>query len=98
MLGCGSEPPFSRDAKEEILTTNLEAIRDAIDTYRERTGSGPQTLHDLVEHGELRRLPLDPMVRSSSEWKVVRGKDGTIVDVRSASSNTALDGSRYNEW
>ena len=71
----------------------------------------PDDWQDLVEAGLLRRVPLDPITQRR-QWRVlpftglVSGKPGEepirqtfgLFDVRSLSEETALDGTRYDDW
>jgi len=92
------EPPISQETREAVLRNNLQAIREAVETYRTDHGQGPQSLDALVEAGYLRRLPVDPMRGNSQTWDVVKADDGTIIEVHSSSGKTATDGSSYNDW
>ncbi len=71
----------------------------------DRTGY-PLTLEELVETKVLRRIPRDPMMPDGA-WITISytdkpgstlsdGKD--VYDVRSASRETALDGTTYDTW
>lgn len=68
----------------------------------------PASLDELVIKGYLRRIPLDPM-SNEREWKIIpfpgvheeqgRVADaGGVFDVRSLSEETAIDGTRYDDW
>ena len=68
----------------------------------------PATWEDLTQAGYLRRVPKDPMT-GERIWKIVPfpgfraeqgqvGEPGGIFDVRSSSEETAIDGSRFDEW
>ena len=68
----------------------------------------PATWEDLTQAAYLRRVPLDPMTRKPA-WKIIPfpgfqaengqvGESGGVFDVRSLSEETAIDGSRYDEW
>lgn len=71
----------------------------------DRTGY-PKTLDEMVETKTLRRIPRDPMnpegkwiVRSFSdnvESSISDDKD--VYDIRSASHDVALDGTKYDTW
>ena len=85
-------------------------MADARQEFRKKVSmdrSGyPLTLEEMVETKTLRRVPLDPMT-ADGKW-VLRsfsdnpdsslsdGKD--VYDLRSASTATALDGTRYDTW
>jgi len=46
-------------------------MRGAIATYRTRHGHGPATLNDLVADKVLREVPLDPITKSRTTWRLV---------------------------
>ena len=60
--------------------------------------------------GYLRQIPVDPVTKSAETWVVElradqrgerRARPGAaqgIIDVRSGSEDTALDGSKYSDW
>lgn len=52
------------------LQLRLSEMRGAIKTYRARHGHGPATLQDLVNEKLMREVPLDPITRSRTTWKV----------------------------
>lgn len=73
ILSAGALPlskHIVRQKKEEALRRNLEIMRAAIDTYRDRMAAAhpdwseeqcyPASLHVLVEARILRRIPPDP--------------------------------------
>lgn len=90
-------------AREATLRDNLYQMRKMLDQYAADKGKLPQSLDDLVTAGYIRDIPEDPMT-GEKDWVVVTGDDanslegGTgIVNVCSASSDTATDGSTYND-
>ncbi len=93
-------------AKESVLKEDLYSIRDVIDQYFADKGKYPESLDTLVQEGYLRKIPVDPLTDSSETWEVVHPEaadedtdaSGGVVDVKSGSDRTALDGSRYSEW
>ncbi|MEM7049420.1 MAG: prepilin-type N-terminal cleavage/methylation domain-containing protein [Acidobacteriota bacterium] len=103
-----------RKANEAVLRTNLHSIRDVLDQYRGDKGYFPSTLEVLVEDGYFREVPTDPITKSVETWELLYeeadpdfepaetevGEDGGpgIYDVRSGSTEIALDGTPYNEW
>ena len=97
LVSC-PERPLSQESREAVLVTNLSVIRDSLNWHLEERGSGPEVLEQLVERGYLEILPIDPMTRSRRTWRAVRDSEGLIIGVRSGSSSTGLDGSRYSEW
>jgi general secretion pathway protein G len=100
-------------AKESVLKTNLRTLRDMIDQYYGDKGKYPTALSALVDEGYVRRLPVDPITKSSDTWVPVfeqidpdhppaetdtdPSKPG-IVDVHSGAPGNSLDGSPYKEW
>ena len=84
--------------------------RDAREIFKTRVSSErsgyPLTLEELVETKTLRRIPKDPM-STEGQWVSRSYSDSLdttltdrrdIYDVRSASTATAMDGSRYDTW
>lgn len=74
-------------AREAVLRTNLHTLRDVIAQHHGDKGRYPERLEELVEAGYLRKIPADPMTRSSATWVPVYAKDPVtgrrgIVDVR----------------
>jgi general secretion pathway protein G len=100
-------------AKESVLKTNLRTLRDMIDQYYGDKGKYPTALSALVDEGYVRRLPVDPITKSSDTWVPVfeqidpdhppaetdtdPSKPG-IVDVHSGAPGNSLDGTPYKEW
>jgi len=93
-------------SKEAVLKADLFHMRDAIDQYYADKGSYPASLQALVTDGYLRRVPDDPITRSSDSW-VTRPAEldpnspnasPGIDDVKSGADGVALDGTRYADW
>jgi len=84
----------------------LFALRSGIDIYAHDQHRAPKTLQDLVAKKYLTAIPIDPMTRSKSTWRVVMESSGHsadpsapgIFDVRSGSDGVSSDGSRYADW
>jgi len=93
-------------AKESVLKNNLFTMRVVIDEYTYDKQKAPQTLQDLVSEGYLRQIPVDPMTRSATTWKVIMEEamasvsqiEPGIFDVRSGSDQISLEGTPYSEW
>ncbi len=93
-------------ARESVLKDDLFKLRDAIDQYYADKTQYPATLDDLVTAGYLRSLPKDPITNSTDSWQSVPAEPDPnnpsvaagIYDVKSGSDQTAMDGSRYNDW
>jgi general secretion pathway protein G len=92
-------------ARESVLRSNLNTLRNVIQQYTLDKQKAPQSLDDLVAGGYLKRIPDDPMTRQPN-WEVVQEdytiavdqQDPGITDVHSASSGTASDGTAYSTW
>ena len=95
-------------AREAVLKENLFQIRDAISKYYYDKQKYPTSLEDLVTDKYLGKIPLDP-IANSNLWELVHFEpvdqedfdseilEG-IIDVKSRSIKTALDGTPYAEW
>lgn len=102
-----------RRAREAVLKTNLTAIRDTLDQYHADKGHFPTSLETLVDEHYLRKVPEDPITKST-EWDLVysevdyeeppaetdlaEGGQPGIEDIHSSSEETSLDGTPYAEW
>ena len=91
-------------AKEATLREDLFTMRKMIDQYGADKGHLPDSLNALKDEGYIHEIPIDPMT-NEADWQVEYGEDpGSsnggqgISNVRSNSSDTASDGTRYNEW
>jgi len=101
-------------AREAVLKTNLRTLRDVIDQHYGDKGKYPTSLDALVTEGYLRRLPTDPITKSTETWVPVyeeldpdkpaaeseTSDDGKpgIIDVHSGAPGNSLDGSPYKDW
>ena len=96
----------TKKAREAVLRQQLFTVRDVIDQYFVDKGKYPADLQALVEDHYLRKIPVDPTTQSSDSWKVeFSDADSSnpdantgVVNIRSGSDDTALDGSIYSEW
>ncbi|HSF40540.1 MAG TPA: type II secretion system protein [Thermoanaerobaculia bacterium] len=102
-----------RRANEAVLKTNLRTMRDVIDQHYGDKGKYPTSLQSLVDTGYLRKVPIDPITKSSETWVPLyeeidpnnppaeteseEGQPG-IIDVHSGSPAISLDGTPYSEW
>jgi general secretion pathway protein G len=95
-------------AKEAVLKENLFQIRDAINKYYADKKKYPASLDDLVNSRYLRDIPFDPIGRGR-EWHVIMAEPlegeefdaealAGVIDVKSISKATALDGTAYSDW
>jgi general secretion pathway protein G len=93
-------------AKEAALRSDLYLMRDAIDQYYADKGKYPESLDALVTERYIRTVPKDPITNATDTWQTIQAERdaGTvqsaagIYDVKSGSSDTALDGTRYADW
>jgi general secretion pathway protein G len=93
-------------AREATLKTDLFRMRDAIDQYYADKGKYPSSLDSLVSDGYLRKVPEDPITKSSDSWQTVPAEpdpnnpaaEAGVYDVKSGAQGTALDGTSYSEW
>lgn len=93
-------------AKESVLKDTLFHMRDVIDQFYADKGKYPFELNDLVIEGYLRRMPIDPITRSSTTWRAEMAEFGQIDeeeqpgiwDIHSGSDDKSLDGSLYATW
>jgi general secretion pathway protein G len=97
-------------ARESALKEDLFTIRSCIDQFHADRGRYPASLEELVSFGYLRSMPFDPITRSSDTWVAeypeVSEEDTEreqeenvgIIDIRSGSEETALDGTLYADW
>lgn len=78
--------------REQVLQSNLAAMREAIDKFYGDRGRYPDKLDDLVTQRYLRAIPNDPYTESPT-WVVIAPRDadrGGVIDVRS--TLTDIDG------
>src|SRR5215471_10395022 len=93
-------------SREAVLKTDLFRMRDAIDQYYADKGKYPSALDSLVSDGYMRKVPEDPLTKSSDTWVTVPAEpdpnnpsaEAGIYDVKSGAQGTALDGSNYADW
>jgi len=94
-------------SKEAVLHDDLFTMRSLIDEYTLDRQEAPQALQDLVDHGYIRQIPVDPFTNSSQTWVEVREDDtlmsvdqksGGITDVHSGAKQQSLTGENYSEW
>ena len=104
MLAIAQYSRTVKAAEEATLKHDLSSIRKMIDQYAADKARLPQSLEDLVSAGYIQEIPVDP-ITGEKDWVLEYGDDpGStgntqgLVNVRSASADTAQDGTRYNEW
>jgi general secretion pathway protein G len=92
--------------QEAVLKTDLFRMRDAIDQYYADKNKYPSSLDALVSDGYLRKIPEDPITKSTDSWQTVPAEpepgnataEPGIYDVKSGAQGTSLDGSAYSDW
>ncbi len=92
--------------KEAVLKEDLFQMRDALEQYYADKSKYPPDLQTLVDEGYMRKIPEDPITKSSDTWELVYEEpidndpdyEVGVYDVRSGSGKQALDGTTYNEW
>ncbi len=92
--------------KEAVLKEDLFQMRDALEQYYADKSKYPQDLETLVDEGYMRKIPADPITKSSDTWELIYEEpidndpdyEIGVYDVRSGSGKQALDGTIYNEW
>jgi len=91
---------------EAVLRTDLQVMRQAIDSYTADKEKAPTSLDDLVQAGYLREIPVDPVTHARDTW--ITGESDTMTDinetaggidnVHSGAQELASDGTSYNTW
>lgn len=98
-----SLPRYSQSvdvARERVLVENLRTTRDAIDKFYADTRRYPESLEELVERRYLRAMPIDPMLESHKEWRILpppSDKNGQVGDIRSTAPGQTLEGKSFSE-
>ena len=95
-----------QSSKEAVLHTDLFRMRDAIDQYYADKGKYPQSLDTLVSEGYMRKIPEDPITKSTDTWQTEPAEpdpsnpsaEPGIYNVKSGATGTGLDGSSYADW
>jgi general secretion pathway protein G len=98
-------------AREATLREDLFTLRSVIDQYHGDKGAFPADLQVLVSDGYVRKIPIDPMTKSSTTWVLTMEELAPdeqqaaaepptpgIIDVHSGSEAKGLDGTLYKEW
>lgn len=98
----------TKKARESVLKENLFQMRKLINQYYADKGKYPFSLQTLIEEEYLRRIPVDPMTKSSETWVEVRetlteedlfsGVEPGVADVLSGSKEKGIDGTPFNTW
>ena len=99
----------TRRARESVLKENLYVLRTLINQYYTDKMKYPASLQTLVDEGYLRDIPIDPNTNATNTWieipEILNPEDMLsgmeipgIVDVRSGSERTAMDGTIFSTW
>ena len=95
-----------RRTEEATLKKDLFEMRDVIDQYYADKGKYPSSLDALVSDGYMRKIPVDPITKSTDSWQTVPAEadpgnpsaEPGIYNVKSGATGTSLDGSAYSDW
>lgn len=95
-----------QSTREAVLRTDLVRMRDAIDQYYADKTKYPASLDALVTDGYLRKIPEDPMSKSSDTWQTEPAEpdpsnpsaEPGIYNIKSGAQGTALDGTPYSDF
>ncbi len=95
-----------KSAREATLRTDLQVLREAVDSYTLDKEKAPQSIDDLVQAGYLKEIPKDPMTQSNTTWtpdqdETVQSVDQTdpgITNIHSGATQAGSDGRPYSEW
>jgi len=99
-------PSAQNAANEAGLKRALFQLREAIDKFYLREQHYPRTLRDLVTEGFLKEIPIDPFTGSRTSWRAMQSKGDPahpvvptgVFDVKSGSTRTTANGTRYSTW
>ena len=107
-LGLPQYKYATQRAREAVLKENLFQLRQLINQYHVDKGKYPPSLQALVDDEYLRKIPVDPMTKSSETWvevretltdeEIITGAEPGVADVLSGSEEKGLDGTPYNTW
>ncbi len=88
------------DANDTVLKQDLAGMRTAIDQFYRDKGKYPETLNDLVSQRYIRVVPVDPITKSATSWKLVPSKSSekNVFDIKSGAVGKSKDGSDYANW
>jgi general secretion pathway protein G len=88
-------------SKEVILSQDLAVMRDALDQYFADRGHYPDTLVQLADDRYIRKIPVDPITKSSETWVAMSHDDGDIAgiyDVHSGADGVSSSGTPFSEF
>ena len=95
-----------QSSREAVLHTDLFRMRDAIDQYYADKGKYPASLDALVSDGYMRKIPEDPMTKSSDTWQTEPAEpdpanpsaEPGIYNVKSGATGIGLDGAAFADY
>ena len=104
-IAAGMYQQSIRRARESVLKTDLQTMRNAIDNFTMDKLQAPQSLQDLADAHYIRDIPVDP-ITNQRDWVPHFGdtlispeQTGTgLDDVHSNSDQIGSDGTAYNTW
>ncbi len=85
-------------ARERVLVENLRVTRQAIDRFAADTGRFPESLDELQERRYIRDIPIDPILESSTAWRIISppaNKKGQVYDLKSTAPGSSSEGKAY---
>jgi general secretion pathway protein G len=88
-------------SKETALRQDLSIMREAIGHYYSDHNRYPGGLEELVQHGYLRQIPVDPITGDSQTWVLMSPPDSTqsgLYDIASGAQGTDADGTPYSSF
>lgn len=89
------------NAEETVLKQDLALMREALDKYHADSGKYPDKLDDLITRKYLRKIPDDPITKSSVTWIPIPptgGERGGVFDIKSGAPGNGRDGTPYGDW
>jgi general secretion pathway protein G len=103
-IGVTSYQHIQLKARETVLKKDLIDMRKMIDEYAADREKLPGSIDDLVAHGYIREIPIDP-ITGDKDWIVDMGDDTIsrdggqgVVDVHSAAGGVGSDGVAYKDY
>lgn len=93
-FGCGRRQRL----QESVLRKDLSIMRRSIDDFFKDKRRYPNSLDELVKHGYIRKVPIDPITEREDSWISVRASDGALVDIKSGARGVTCDGNEYSRW
>jgi general secretion pathway protein G len=88
-------------AEEAVLMEDLALMREALDKFNADKDKYPDTLEDLVSKKYLRVIPVDPITKSNTTWRIIPPENtdkGAVYNIKSGATGAARDGTAYADW